>query len=404
MLIKASIYELGGASLNKLLGFFIIAFLYRLYTLDEIGKYYLLINILSVFIALVQIGSEKPLINYNVQKKRKNEYTIIKTRFLISLIFAPILFLISFNFFESATLLVALIVSVTLVISSLNFAYILIAKKKFLNHSLIGTMVQFVVFLFFGLAIYFDFKPNIIFHQFIPTFLLHLLCFIVALKIIKIDFKKIFYSKIVSLDYLKDNQILISNCIFLALITSIDLFLAKNILDDTQLGIIAGLYRYSIISFGFLTILSKILYSYSINTSNSEKFKSSSKLFIKIYTFISTLGLAVLLYPYLKYIMNLEEVSLIIIPGIIITLTSILMPNFFLEVNKIEAHSPKLSFKPLLIFIITTLSIYYFGGIFLSKIFIDTTLYYVLSSMFLMKWILLNLGIFFLRKKKYNIN
>ena len=403
MLIRSSFYELSAASINKLLGFFITAFLYRLYTLDEIGKYFLLINVLSIFITLVLIGSEKPLINYNIMKKKVDEYKIVKTRILISLILSPFFFLISFNLFETDALFVSIIMSVILIISSLNFAYILIAKKKFFYHSLSTTLVQFVVSLFFGLAVYFNLKPNIVLHQFIPTLLLNSLVFILVLMIIKINFKKIFFSKLVSVDYFKDNQIIILNYVFIALITSVDLFLAKKILNDSQLGIMAGLYRYSLISFSFLVIINKILYSYAINTSNSKKFKSSSKLLIRIYTFISVLGLAILLDPYLKYIMNLNEISLIIIPGMIITISSILMPSFFLELNKIETCNHKLSSRPFLIFIISTLLIYYYGGSFLSEIFSDIVLYYFLSFMFLIKWILLSFGIYFLRKK-YNIN
>jgi len=403
MLIKATAYQLGGASISKLLGFFITAFLYRLYTLDEIGKYYLLVNVLGIFIALQQIGSEKPLINYNIKKKKKKEYEIIKTKFLISLVLSPIFFLICFNLFKSAALFVASAMSLIFIISSMNFDYILIAKNKFLKHSLITTFVQFIVFLFFGLSIYFDLKPNIVFHQIIPTFMLQVIFFIVILSIIKINFKKLFFSKIVSVDYFRNNQIIILNYVFIALITGVDLFLAKNILKDSQLGVIAGLYQYNLISFGFLIIVSKILYSYAINTSNSKKFKSSSKLLIRVYTFISVLGLAILLYPYLKYIMNLEKINFIIIPGIIITFTSILMPTFFLELNKIETCNRKLSSKPLLIFIIGTLLIYYCGGSFFSNTFSDTILYYFLSFMFLLKWVLLNLGITYIRKK-YDIN
>ncbi|MBD1148822.1 hypothetical protein IDH11_03275 [Pelagibacterales bacterium SAG-MED30] len=403
MLIKATAYQLGGASISKLLGFFITAFLYRLYTLDEIGKYYLLVNVLGIFIALQQIGSEKPLINYNIKKNKKEEYAIIKTKFLVSLVLSPIFFLICFNLFESANLFVASSMSLIFIINSMNFDYILIAKNKFLQHSLITTFVQFIVFLFFGLSLYFDLKPNIIFHQIIPTSMLQVIFFIVILSIIKINFKKLFFSKIVSIDYFRNNQIIILNYIFIALITGVDLFLAKNILNENQLGIIAGLYQYNLISFGFLIIVSKILYSYAINTSNSKRFKSSSKFLIRLYTFISVLGLVILLYPYLKYIMNLEEINFIIIPGIIITFTSILMPTFFLEINKVETCDRKLSFKPLLTFIISILLIYYCGGSFFANTFSDTALYHFLSFMFLLKWILLNLGINYIRKK-YNIN
>ena len=38
MLIKPTIIQLGSASLNKILGLFITAYLYRLYTLEEIGE------------------------------------------------------------------------------------------------------------------------------------------------------------------------------------------------------------------------------------------------------------------------------------------------------------------------------------------------------------------------------
>ena len=101
--------------------------------------------------------------------------------------------------------------------------------------------------------------------------------------------------------------------------------------------------------------------------------------------------------------MNLEEINFIIIPGIIITFTSILMPTFFLELNKVETCNRKLSSKPLLIFIISTLLIYYCGGSFFANTVSDKVLYYFLSFMFLLKWALLNLGITYIRKK-YDIN
>ena len=67
MLIKSIIYQLSSAGISKLFGFFITAFLYRLYSLDEIGKFYLLLSIFSIFVAIQQIGSEKPLINYKME-------------------------------------------------------------------------------------------------------------------------------------------------------------------------------------------------------------------------------------------------------------------------------------------------------------------------------------------------
>ncbi|WP_075521733.1 hypothetical protein [Candidatus Pelagibacter communis] len=403
MLIKSTIYQLSSAGISKLFGFFITAFLYRLYSLDEIGKFYLLLSIFGIFVAIQQIGSEKPLINYNIKNKKKKEYQIIKTKFIISLVISPIFFSISYNLFDSSALFVSLMMTFTFILSSLNIDYILIAKKKFLKHSVVTLLVQLMVFIFFGLSFYLDLKPQIIFRQFIPTFLLQLLFFILILNLVKINFKKIIYSKLISIDYLKENKIIILNYIFISLITGSDLILAKNILNDNELGIIAGLFQYSLLSFGFLIIISKILYSYAINTENSKKFKSSSKFLINIYSFISVIGLAILLYPYLKYIMNLKEISEILIPGIIITITVFLMPSFFLEINKIEISKKKLPINPLLIFIIITMLVYFSGGTILAKIYSEKLIYYLLSIMFLTKWLTLYFGILYLNKK-FKIN
>ena len=149
MLIKSTIYQLSSAGISKLFGFFITAFLYRLYSLDEIGKFYLLLSIFGIFVAIQQIGSEKPLINYNIKKKKKKEYQIIKTKFIISLVISPIFFSISYNFFDSSALFVSLMMTFTFILSSLNIDYILIAKKKFLKHSVVTLLVQLMVFIFF---------------------------------------------------------------------------------------------------------------------------------------------------------------------------------------------------------------------------------------------------------------
>ena len=188
MLIKSTIYQLSSAGISKLFGFFITAFLYRLYSLDEIGKFYLLLSIFGIFVAIQQIGSEKPLINYNIKNKKKKEYQIIKTKFIISLVISPI-FSISYNLFDSSALFVSLMMTFTFILSSLNIDYILIAKKKFLKHSVVTLLVQLMVFIFFGLSFYLDLKPQIIFRQFIPTFLLQLLFFILILNLVKINFK-----------------------------------------------------------------------------------------------------------------------------------------------------------------------------------------------------------------------
>ena len=341
MLIKPTIIQLGSASLNKILGLFITAYLYRLYTLEEIGEYFLLISLFSIFVAIQQIGSDKPLIKYHIKSHKKNEYQILKTRVFISLILAPILFYISNNLFDSITYFGAILLLFALVFNSLALDYLLIARKKFLGLSIIQFFVQFIVFIFFGLCLYFNLKPDIIFLQFLSSVIVAILIFILVKKIITINLKKIFFAKIVSLGYFKENKIIIAGILFVSVITVLDFLLAENILKDFELGIISGLYRYSMLSFSFLMIISKILFSFSISTSNSKKFDLMSKQLMFKFKIDSVLILLLFLFPYLKYIMDLDQVDFILLPAVIITLSTIFMPGFFLELNKIQSTEKK---------------------------------------------------------------
>ena len=399
MLIKPTIIQLGSASLNKILGLFITAYLYRLYTLEEINEYFLLISLFSIFVAIQQIGSDKPLIKYHIKSHKKNEYQILKTRVFISLILAPILFYISNNLFDSITYFGAILLLFALVFNSLALDYLLIARKKFLGLSIIQFFVQFIVFIFFGLCLYFNLKPDIIFLQFLSSVIVAILIFILVKKIITINLKKIFFAKIVSLGYFKENKIIIAGILFVSVITVLDFLLAENILKDFELGIISGLYRYSMLSFSFLMIISKILFSFSISTSNSKKFDLMSKQLMFKFNIVSVLILLLFLFPYLKYIMDLDQVDFILLPAVIITLSTIFMPGFFLELNKIQSTEKKKSFNFFIIFITITILLYYIGGLYFSSLFTETISYNFLSYIFLLKWIFLNLGITYVRKK-----
>ena len=178
-----------------------------------------------------------------------------------------------------------------------------------------------------------------------------------------------------------------------------DFLLAENILKDFELGIISGLYRYSMLSFSFLMIISKILFSFSISTSNSKKFDFMSKQLMFKFNIVSVLILLLFLFPYLKYIMDLDQVDFILLPAVIITLSTIFMPGFFLELNKIQSTEKKKSFNFFIIFITITILLYYIGGLYFSSLFTETISYNFLSYIFLLKWIFLNLGITYVRKK-----
>ena len=172
MLIKSTLYQLGAGSIIKILGFLTTAILYRIYSLNEIGNYFVLISLLAIFLSLQQIGADKPLIKYNIRNKKENEHEILKTKFVLSLIFFPIFYFIaSYKFDIFANLTIAFI-GITLILNVISLDYILVAKKKFLSLSSIQLVSQFLLFAFFLLALIFSSKPLIIFHQIIPTFLL----------------------------------------------------------------------------------------------------------------------------------------------------------------------------------------------------------------------------------------
>ena len=402
MLIKSTLYQLGAGSIIKILGFLTTAILYRIYSLNEIGNYFVLISLLAIFISLQQIGSDKPLIKYNIKNKKKNEHEILKTKFVLSLIFFPIFYFIASYKFDIFTNLTIAFIGITLILNVISLDYILVAKKRFLSLSLIQLVSQFLLFAFFLLALIFSSKPLIIFHQIIPTFLLSFFVLIYVLTKKNINLISILNSNLISLSYFTKNKILIFCYIFLPLITTLDYFLASKILEGDDLGLMSGLYRYSLLSYGFLLIINKILFSYALNTKNSKNFKSSRNFLLLLYKVISFFGLLILIYPYLKFVMNLKDISMLIYPSLIIVFSFLLMPKFFTEINKIESSEKKISFFLVSTIFLSALSIYYFGSIYLSVFIAEANLILFLSIVFSLKWILITIISNYVAKK-YNI-
>ena len=402
MLFKSTLYQLAAGSIIKILGFLTTAILYRIYSLNEIGNYFVLISLLAVFISLQQIGSDKPLIKYNIRNKKENEHEILKTKFVLSLIFFPIFYFIASYKFDIFTNLTIAFIGITLILNVISLDYILVAKKKFLSLSLIQLVSQFLLFAFFLLALIFSSKPLIIFHQIIPTFLLSFFILIYVLRKKNINLISILNSNLISLSYFTKNKILIFCNIFLPLITTLDYFLASKILEGDDLGLMSGLYRYSLLSYGFLLIINKILFSYALNTKNSKNFKSSRNFLLSLYKVISFFGLLILIYPYLKFVMNLKDISMLIYPSLIIVFSFLLMPKFFTEINKIESSEKKISFFLVSTIFLSALSIYYFGSIYLSVFIAEANLILFLSIVFSLKWILITIISNYVAKK-YNI-
>ena len=402
MLVKSTLYQLGAGSIIKILGFLTTAILYRIYSLNEIGNYFVLISLLAIFISLQQIGADKPLIKYNIRNKKENEHEILKTKFVLSLIFFPIFYFIASYKFDIFTNLTIAFIGITLILNVISLDYILVAKKKFLSLSLIQLVSQFLLFAFFLLALIFSSKPLIIFHQIITTFLLSFFILIYVLRKKNINLISILNSNLISLSYFTKNKILIFCYIFLPLITTLDYFLASKILEGDDLGLMSGLYRYSLLSYGFLIIINKILFSYALNTKNSKNFKSSRNFLLSLYKVISFFGLLILIYPYLKFVMNLKDISMLIYPSLIIVFSFLLMPKFFTEINKIESSEKKISFFLVSTIFLSALSIYYFGSIYLSVFIAEANLILFFFFFFSLKWILITIISNYVAKK-YNI-
>ena len=401
MLFKPTVFQLGANSCVRIFGFLTTAILYRLYELEEVGEYFVLLSLLGIFVALQQMGTGKPLIKYNIEAKKEYEYKILKTKIVLSLISMPIFCLISIYIFNTNTLtgIVITIFGITLILNNISFDYILIAKKKFLTLSVIEFISHFLLFAFFALALIVNSKPLIIFHQIIPSFFLSLLILIAVLSISALNIRKIISSSLISLDFFNKNKILILCQLLIPLITSFDYFLSKQLLHGDELGLMTGLYRYSLLSFGFLMLINRILFSYSLNTSSSEAFKHSRKLLISKFKIVSFLTMLIILYPYLKYVMGLDDISVLLYPGLTVAISMIFMPTFFLEINKIESNDKKVPFILLIGFAVGVLASCYFGAIYLLNIFSQFDLLFFLSMVFLIKWIMLTVGLVYVGKK-----
>jgi len=393
MLAKQISYQVIFNGINKVIGFLTTALIFRIYQLEEIGEYFLLIGVLSIFIAITLIGSDKPLIKYNLKKDRIKENAILKTRIFLSILCYPLFIVYTILFLNIELKISLILLSSTLFLTCISFEYLLLAKKKILQLSIITSIVQFCVFFFFLFSYFYELKPNIVFHQIIISSFLSLIILIYAIAFLDFEFKQIFKAKVISKYYFKENIIIIISIIFISIISAVDFIIANRIFSEYDLGIISGLLRYSLLSYGFLIIINKTLFSYSISSDYSKDFKFESKKTSKIYNLISSIILLLLVYPYLKFVMNLQNFNDILVPAFIITVATMFMPNFFLHINKIETLSKKYSATYYLAYTIGFILIYYLTAVIILKKINFSELYYFFSLIYLSKWILLNLFI-----------
>ena len=399
MLIKSTSYLVFFNGIIRILGFLTTALLFRIYSIEEIGEYFLLISILSIFSAIVFMGADKPLIKNNLKKYYKKENQILKSRIMISLICFPIFIFITFELINYLSIFSLILLSFTLFLNSFGFDYLLLSKKKILELSIIQLISQIGIFTFFLFCFFYNSKPSIILHQLLSTTLLTLIIIFYIKKTFNFKFIPIFKSKTISMNYFKTNSIIIISILFVTFISSIDFIIAKKIFNNYEFGIMASLIKYSLLSYGFLIIINKTLFSYSISSNHSNEFIESSKKVSLIYNMVSSIILLILIYPYLRIIMNLDDVNFIILPAILITLCSVLMPNFFLKINYIESNDRKFSCLSYLIYTVLFIIFYYLIGVGLFMYFKFENIFLYFSLLFLSKWITLNIVITIIKNK-----
>ena len=130
MLAKQISYQVIFNGINKVIGFLTTALIFRIYQLEEIGEYFLLIGVLSIFIAITLIGSDKPLIKYNLKKDRIKENAILKTRIFLSILCYPLFIVYTILFLNIELKISLILLSSTLFLTCISFEYLLLAKKK----------------------------------------------------------------------------------------------------------------------------------------------------------------------------------------------------------------------------------------------------------------------------------
>jgi len=149
MLAKQISYQVIFNGINKVIGFLTTALIFRIYQLEEIGEYFLLIGVLSIFIAITLIGSDKPLIKYNLKKDRIKENAILKTRIFLSILCYPLFIVYTILFLNIELKISLILLSSTLFLTCISFEYLLLAKKKYYNFQLLLLLHNFVFFSFF---------------------------------------------------------------------------------------------------------------------------------------------------------------------------------------------------------------------------------------------------------------
>ena len=394
-IFKSTFAQLISSNINRILGIFIVALMYRIFDVKDIGEYFFLISIFSIFVTIREFGSGKVIIKL-FMKEDQGYAEIFRTRAVLSIFLVIIFYLITKTLSIKIAEFDILLIILALCISTLTLNFVLEAKQKYYSLSLIQLLSQLVLFFIFLFAYLQNINIPISFHQFIPSLILFIgiSSIIRNGKFIKVkNFLIIKNNFLISNEYFFKHRVLIFIQLVLASIMFIDYVIAKYLLNLYDLGIFTGILRLGIATFGILLVVNKVMYTYAIDDLNL--FIKNKKNLLAIVSLITNIGLIFLIYPYLKYVMNLADPSLYFLPSFFILLGSFLIPKFFDYINYIEVNSDIFNLRELCISFLKIIFIMIFIIISVTKMVVSVNMITIVSIIYFIKWLLV---IYFLRE------
>ncbi|HIG41759.1 MAG: hypothetical protein ABGY96_26635 [bacterium] len=288
--------------------------------------------------------------------------------------------------------------------SALLFDFALMSAHRFMALGIIHALAQlslltilalaYINSTFFGPFVGKQGSPTIVLHQLIPTMVLF---FAIGIYMQRTDpghlnplntLKSLAHSQAVNFKYFVDNRLLIFTTLFIAAISFVDYLVGYIYLDAEGLGVWGGLLRLASFAFGLMVALNTVFFAYGQKEKGSTG--KTKKRILRTVNLATIVFLLVIAYPYLRWVMNMDD-PLLYGPAVILVIMGVaVMPVFFLASSTIEEHNQPVDFWRLR-YISTSLIIYCICLMLLMTvpmILTDTATHLTWAClMFLVKWL-----------------
>ncbi|HIG44816.1 MAG: hypothetical protein ABGY96_11115 [bacterium] len=421
-LTNSAYLQLAVSNINRVQGLAITALVYRLYDLATIGHYFFVLSIYGVLISAQQFGSSRTVVKYHIENDSTGTTRILKTRLLLSIAAMTIFMIATFSDKNPLSLAEMLLLALCLPMSALIFDFALMSAHRFKALGIIHAVAQLSLLIIltlayvnsiFGSTLTGTFigseegAPTIVLHQLIPTIVLF---FAIGIYVQRTDpgrldplntLKALAHSQAVNLQYFVDNRLLIFTALFLAAVSFVDYLVGYIYLDAEGLGIWAGLLRLASFAYGLMVALNTVFFAYGQKEKGSTS--KTKKRILRTVNLATIVFLLVIAYPYLRWVMNLND-PMSFGPAVVLIIMGVaVMPVFFLALSTIEENNQQVNFWRLIRYITTSLIIYCICLILLMTtpmILTDpqTNLTWA-CLMFLVKWLLISISLWMFNAK-----